>query len=129
MHEVGSWPHLVFTCHELSFVKCSLTQYPKKQSDPRFRPHEIDHIVHRSLPQFATWAITLYPIQGRSNYRIVPVSLMSGVFPPSADNAGDGGEADLAIFEVAEAVNAEAEEDDPVDEADASRLLCALHAV
>ena len=59
----------------------------------------------------------------------LPVSLMSGVFPPSADNAGDGGEADLAIFEVAEAVNAEAEEDDPVEEADASRLLCALHAV
>ena len=59
----------------------------------------------------------------------LPVSLTSGVFEPSTDNAGDGGEADLAILEAAEAVNAEAEDEDPVDEADASRLLCALHAV
>ena len=59
----------------------------------------------------------------------LPVSLTSGVFAPSADNAGDGGEADLAILEAAEAVNAEAEDEDPVDEAEASRLLCALQAV
>ena len=62
---------------------------------------------------------------------VLPVSLTSGVFPPSDDSAGDGGDADLAILEAAEAapVKAEAEEEDPVDDADASRLLCALHAV
>ena len=54
---------------------------------------------------------------------------MSGVFPLSDESAGDGGEADFAIFEAADAVNAEADEDDPVEEAEASRLLCALHAV
>ena len=57
--------------------------------------------------------------------------MTSGVFPPSDDSAGDGGDADLAILEAAEAapVKAEAEEEDPVDDADASRLLCARHAV
>ena len=58
---------------------------------------------------------------------LLPVSLMSGVFPPSAESAGDGGEADLGILEAA--ASADAEDDEPVEEADASRLLCVLQAV
>ena len=58
---------------------------------------------------------------------LLPVSLMSGVFPPSAESAGDGGEADLGTREATAA--AEAEADEPVEEAEASRLLCARHAV
>ena len=63
----------------------------------------------------------------------VPVSLTSGVFPPSTDRAGDGGELDLAKLLLADApaaaTAAEADDDDAADDADASRLLCALHAV
>ena len=60
---------------------------------------------------------------------LLPVSLMSGVFPPSAESAGDGGEDDLGTREEAAAAAAEAEADEPVEEAEASRLLCARHAV